>query len=193
MSAMLGVRPWRGRVYRHIPGASPFGPLETRFAIRSQEGHWHRAGEPTLSFASDRDLLIAEYARHFERHRAPELTGLVQTRQIFELELKLERVVDLSDPAVVARLGIANAPACFLDRSVARATAGFLRDAIGVEAILAPSAASPERPDARNLMLFLDRLESPLSEVVRQITPSGSFQLVPSSPPADENPAHAAS
>ena len=67
MPADYAVRPWRGRVYRHIPGSSPCGPLETRFAARSQENRWNRAGEPTLYFAGDRAVLIGEFARHFER------------------------------------------------------------------------------------------------------------------------------
>ncbi len=179
------VRPWRGEVLRHIPGSSPFGPLETRFAARSRENRWTRQGEPALSFASDRAVLIGEFARHFERDRAPELAGLVQTRRIFELELELARVFDLTDPSAIGALGIANAPVCFQDRSVARATAGFLRDVIGVDAILAPSTVFLDRPQHRNLILFLDRLDRPLHELIHRITPAGSFQLVSSQPLLD--------
>lgn len=176
------VRPWRGDVLRHIPGSSPFGPLETRFAARSREGRWNRQGEPVLYFASDRAVLIAEFTRHFERGRAPELAELVQTRRVFELELELQRVCDLTEPALIDVLGIPNAPSCFLEKAVARATAGFLRDVIGVEALLVPSTAVPNEPEHRNLVLFLDRLEHPLDAYVREIAPAGSFQLVPSLP-----------
>lgn len=176
------VRPWRGRVYRHIPGSSPFGPLEIGIAARSQEHRWNRAGEQTMYFAGSRATLIGEFARHFERDRAPELAALVQTRRIFELEIELSRVFDLTDPAAAADLGIAGAPSCFLDRSIARATAGFLRDARGVEAILTPSIAFLDQPEHRNLVLFLDRLDALLGDVVQSIAPSGSFRLVPSLP-----------
>lgn len=184
MSAEELVRPWRGRVLRHIPGSSPFGPLETRFAARSRENRWNREGEPALLFASDRAVLIGEFARHFERDRAPELAGLVQTRRVFEFDLELPRVFDLTDSYSCAQLGIANAPSCFLDRTVARATAGFLRDVIGVEAILVPSTVFLDQPEHRNLVLFLDRLETPLDRIVQRIAPAGSFQLVPSLPHA---------
>lgn len=177
------VRPWRGQVLRHIPGASPFGPLETHFAARSRENRWNRAGEPTLYFASDRAVLIGEFARHFERDRAPELAGLVQTRRVFEIELSLARVFDLTDPAAVTELGISSAPSCFLDRAVARATAGFLRDVIGVQAILTPSVAFLDQPEHHNLVLFLDALETPLDEIVQRVTPVGSFQLPNASSP----------
>lgn len=176
------VRPWRGRVLRHIPGTSPFGPLETRFAARSRENRWNREGEPALSFASDRAVLIGEFARHFERDRAPELAGLVQIRRVFELDLELSRVFDLTDSHSCAQLGIAEAPSSFLDRTVARATAAFLRDVIAVEAILVPSVVFPDRPEHRNLVLFLDRLETSLADCVHRIEPAGSFQLVPSLP-----------
>jgi RES domain-containing protein len=182
MSAKDLVRPWRGRVLRHIPGSSPFGPLDVRFAARSRERRWNREGEPALSFASDRAVLIGELARHFECDRDPELASLVQTRRVFELDLELSRVFDLTDAAAVAELGVAEAPSCFLDRAVARATAAFLRDVLGVEAILAPSMVFLDRPEHRNLVVFLDQLASPLAECVHRIEPAGSFQLVPSLP-----------
>ena len=41
-------------------------------------------------------------------------------------------------------------------------------------------------------VLFLDRLEKPLDEVVQRITPSGSFQLVPSMPRTNGYTEHSA-
>src|SRR5699024_1359256 len=123
--------------------------------------------------------LHGELTRHFDRDRASELSELVQTRRIFELDLELTRIFDLTESAGIAALGITNAPSCFLDRAVARATAGFLREVIGVEAILAPSIVFLDQPEHRNLVLFLERLEQPLDACVRHIAPAGSFQLVP--------------
>jgi RES domain-containing protein len=177
MTAESFVRPWSGRVLRHIPGSSPFGPLDTRFAGRSRENHWNRAGEPTLYLASDRATLIAEFGQHYERDRAPELAELVQTRRVIELEIVLSRLFDLTDPAAAAALGIDGAPGCFQDRTVARATAGFLRDVFEVEALLAPPSIANNQTGHRLLVLFLDRLHAPLSEIARSVTPSGSFQL----------------
>ena len=177
MTAESFVRPWSGRVLRHIPGSSPFGPLDTRFAARSRENHWNRAGEPTLYLARDGATLIAEFGRHYERDRAPELAELVQTRRVVELEIALTRLFDLTDPAAVAALGIEGAPGCFRDRTVARATAGFLRDVFAVEALLAPATNPSSQSAAPLLVLFLDRLQAPLSDVARSVTPAGSFQL----------------
>ena len=124
-------------------------------------------------------MLRDEFARHIDRDRAPELAALVRTRRVFEIELELERVYDLTNPDAVAQLGIVNAPACFHDRAVARATAGFLRDVIEVEAVIAPAIARLHRPGYRIVIVFPDRLERPLSELARRIEPAGSLQLVP--------------
>lgn len=177
MAAEDFVRSWQGRVYRHIPGDSIFRPLETRFANRSRENHWNRAGEPTLYFATDRAQLIAAFTRHFERNRAPDLSGLVRTRRVLEIDLTLTRVYDLTDPLAVAELGIVDTPSCFDERRVARAIAGFLRDVVGVEAILVPRFGIHTPESDRVLVLFLDRLEHPLDAIVQKITPSGSFQI----------------
>lgn len=176
MPAERAIRPWHGHVYRHIPGDSPFGPLDTRFARRPRENHWNRPGEPSLYFVTERTMLADLFAHHLARERAPELSEDVQTRRIFEIDIELERVYDLTNLASVAELGIVNAPACFREPAVARATAGFLRDVIGVEAILAPSIAHLHQAGHRILILFLDRLEHPLSDIARSVSPSGSFQ-----------------
>jgi len=178
MSAARYIRPWHGRVYRHLPGSSPFGPLDTRFARRSHEQHWSQPGEPTLYLALDRAILSNDFDRHLRRDRSPAVEEIVQTRRIFAFEIALERVYDLTDPASFGALGITGAPACFRERAIARATAGFLRDVIGVEAMLAPSSDT----GSRILILFLDRLESPLSDIAHSIEAVGSFRLVPATP-----------
>ncbi len=178
MSAARHIRSWHGRVYRHLPGSSPFGPLDTRFARRSREHHWNRPGEPTLYLALDRATLPTEFARHLRRDRSPEVDEIVQTRRVFAFEIALDRVYDLNDPASLGALGITGAPACFRERTIARATAGFLRDVIGVEAALAPSFD----PGSRTLILFLDQLERPLGDIAHSIEAVGSFRLTPSPP-----------
>ncbi len=177
MPAERAVRPWHGRVYRHLPGGSPYGPLDTRFARRARENHWNRSGEPTLYLATDRAMLIDEFARHIRRERAPDLADDLPARRMFDIDIALDRVYDLTNHAAIAELGIDNAPACFRERVVARATSSFLRDVIGVEAIIAPSNMNPHRTGSRFLIVFLDRLDQPLSEAVTAIASSESFQL----------------
>lgn len=177
MAAEEFVRPWHGRVFRHIPGDSTFPPLDTRFAARSHEHHWNRPTEPTLYFATDRTMLESEFVRHLDDERASETKSLVRTRRIFEIDLVLSRVYDLTDPTATAELGITNSPECFHDRQIARATAGFLRDVIEVEAILAPSPRH-RSTEMRLLVVFTDRLDRPLEQLAERITASGSFHPV---------------
>lgn len=132
-----------------------------------------------MVFASSREVLTAELAQHFRRDRAAELASLLRERRIVAVELELDRVFDLTDRTVVADLGIEDAPSCFGDRAMARATAAFLRYVRGAEGIVVPSLAFPDDPTRWNLVLFLDRLSQTLAERVRTVEPAGTFQPEP--------------
>jgi hypothetical protein len=178
--------PWNGTVYRHLPAGSPYGPLDTRFAARSQENRWNRAGEPTLVLAGDRDLPGIEFGRHIAHDRNTELAALYQQRQVFAIELRLNRVFDMTDVATLDALGIEDAPECFADRSLARAMAGFLRHVRNADGLLVPSLAEFDAPERWNLLVFLDRLTEPLAAAVQRVTALGTFQpeLLESEPSA---------
>lgn len=170
-------RPWHGSVYRHLPAGSPYGPLDTRFAGGSRENRWNRAGEPTLLFASDRTLLIQEFNRHIARDRDVSLAPLYRARQLFQIELQLGRVFDLTDPTTLNALGIEGAPACFSDRDTARATAGFLRHTRHADGLLVPSLLAPGDSTRWNLVVFLDQLRDPLDIIVHSVTPLETFLI----------------
>lgn len=167
--------PWQGRVFRHIPSESPFAPLDPRFAARSRDNRWNLPGEPTLIFGSNRDLLDREFAAHFSRDRAPELIALVRPRQVFECAVRLNRLFDLTDPAILAALGIAQAPECFGDRATARATAGFLRHVRAADGLLVPSMVARDDRSQWNLVVFLDRLDVPIEQAIEVVQAAGTF------------------
>ena len=102
---------WEGRVYRHIPASSSTGPLDTRFATRSNENRWNVAGEPTLYFGSDRGVLIAEFGRHFREDRQPGQKTVPHWRRIFAIDVIVEHVFDLRDAENLALLGVDDTPA----------------------------------------------------------------------------------
>lgn len=168
-------RPWQGRVFRHIPAGSPFGPLDTHFAGRSRENRWNLPGEPTLVFAGSRDLLQREFSAHLVRDRDPELAALIRPRQVFECDVALERLFDLTDPVVLDGFGIQQAPDCFADRAIARATAGFLRHVRGADGLLVPSMVARDDRSQRNLVVFLDRLGQPLEASVSVVKRLDTF------------------
>src|SRR5829696_3284472 len=121
------VRPFSGTACRHIPDGSAFGVLETRFAAKARDNRWNRQGEPTLYVAGDHGVLIAEFARHLREQRTPEMGRGMIARRIYDFEVTIPHSLDLRDSGVIATISLADAPACFLDREFARATADFLR------------------------------------------------------------------
>lgn len=171
------IAPWRGIGWRHIPAGSPFGPLDTRFAARSDQNRWNAAGEPTLYLAGDAGVAIAEFGRHVRVNRNESLIGTIGPRQLFRIELHLERVVDLRLSEVIASLGLAAAPAPFLDREVARATAGFLRHTHHVEAILTPSAAFLDDSERWVMAIFIENLAGDIEDVVDTVDQDAMFEV----------------
>jgi hypothetical protein len=175
------ITPWSGAACRHIPDGSPYSVLDTRFAARSQTNRWNRPGEPTLYFASDHAVLIGEFARHLREARSPSLGLLMPPRRMYDFHLRLDAALDLRDPAVCAALSLSGAPSCFLDRDVARATAGFIRTTTRAQALLTQSMAFLDAPNHWVMALFLERLDAGLDAVISRVEPDGIFRYDPSS------------
>lgn len=156
--ASLGthIRPWTGTVYRHIPADAGRNVRDLRFAGRRSSGRWHWAGQPTLYLASDSAVAIAEFARHLAVDRGGEVRPA--RRAIHELTLRVERLVDLRDPAVLRLIGRDDAPECWLDPRIARAVATFFRDSLAVQGLIVPSVAHLDAPDRFNVVCFLENL-----------------------------------
>lgn len=76
---------------------------------------------------------------------------------VYELEVKLEAVLDLTDPDVLRRSGIQRALLTGADVIPTREIAAQARE-LGYQALLVPSAA---RPDTKNLVIFLHKLAAP--------------------------------
>lgn len=171
------VSPWQGRVYRHVPAVSPFGPLDSSFAARTRANRWNGEGEQTLYFGSDFGVLVAEFGRHFRELRFVDIGEHTRVRRLYAVDLVLDRVFDLRQPPATVHLGLSNAPACFLDRSIAQSTASFLRNALGVQAVFVPSMALLDDPARWNLVLFVDQLSGSLDDVVSQVSELGTFRF----------------
>ena len=160
------VQGWSGIAFRHIPADSPFGVLDFRFAGRAHDNRWNRAGEPTLYLAGDPGVAVAEFGRHLRESRSARLGAETIVRRVYELEVRVDRLLDLRDPRVGAAVADAAGltldpfPTCFLDRDLARASAGFLRQKTSVQALLVASAAFMDSLDRWVMVLFLERLPS---------------------------------
>lgn len=172
MSLTTRIAPWSGDALRHIPADSPYGVLDVRFAGLGPECRWNEPGIPTLYLAGDDGVLIAEWGRHFAVNRTPALQSQTLERAVFRLTLAVERVIDLRDPAVWRDLSLDDAPVCFLDVAVARATATFIRRTTAAQGIVVPSAGFLDRLDRWCLVLFLEKLPEPAA-FVTAVAPLG--------------------
>jgi RES domain-containing protein len=150
--------------------------LDVSRAGLATTNRWNEAGETTLYVAGDVGVAIAEWARHFEVDRSPALAAAAIERTVYRLEITVDRVLDLRDPHVCADLALANAPACFLDITIARATAQFLRRTSPTQAMLVPPIAMLDKPDRWNLVLFLERLPDDVRLFIPSVRPEGPFR-----------------
>ena len=179
MSIVSLVAPWHGTACRHIPDDSPFGVLDMRFAGRSLTNRWNRAGEPTLYLAMDHAVLVAEFARHLQSDGGMAAARVAQARRVYDLRLQVERTLDLRDTYACDALSLRDAPACFLDREIARSTATFLRRAAGIQAIFVPSMAFLDDPAHWVLVLFLETLDRGLDGIVDSVERDGLLRFDP--------------
>ena len=170
------VGPWRGVAYRHVPADSPFDVLDFRFAGRDPANRWN-AGEPTLYLASDPETAMVELARHFRLERTPGLAAQTAARRMYRLEVVLDAVLDLTAPAAWRALALSNAPYCFLDKAVARATAGYARAALAVQAIRVPSMGFLDQSDHWCLVVFLERVSSDPRGWIGDVRPEAEFRV----------------
>jgi RES domain-containing protein len=152
------LHPWSGTAIRHIPAGSRFDVLDTRFAGLAADNRWNEAGEPTFYLAGDLPVALAEYARHLREDVGTTHTPPVLERAVYQIEARIEALLDLRDPQVRSAIGLHGGARRFLDRGVARATARFLRLTTSAEGLLVPSVAFLDDPSRWNLVLFLDKL-----------------------------------
>lgn len=93
------------------------------------------------------------------------------------MEISIDLTLDLRGPALLEQLALSNAPACFLDKSVARAVAGFLRATTPAQAIVVPSMAFVDDPDRFLVVCFLDKLPADTARWISPVEPESIFSL----------------
>lgn len=173
------VTPWTGDAVRHIPDT----PNRTndiydfRYCGRSNENRWNVAGEPTLYLAKEKDVALAEYARHFKVDRTPALATQAYQRKVYRFQVKLEATLDLCDLQVCQALSLTNTPESYRDKSIARAVAHFIRHTTKVQGIFVPSMAFPDHLQQWCLVLFLEKLPGDPKEFLPTVTEDGYFQI----------------
>lgn len=150
------IRPWAGPAFRHIPADGAHDVRDLRFAGRRGAGRWHWQGQATLYLASDAGVAIGEFARHLAVDRGG--AAIPARRAVYEVRLEVDRALDLRARSVLDMIGREDAPGCWLDERMARATATFFRDTLDVQALIVPSVVHLDAPDRFNIVAFLENL-----------------------------------
>jgi RES domain-containing protein len=176
MTLARQMNPWSGSAFRHIPAGSPYDVLDFRFAGRGADNRWNEPGSPTLYLAGDEGVLIAEWGRHFAMNRTAQLQEMTIERSAFSLELSIDFVIDLRDDKVCKALSLVNAPTCFQDIQIARATAQFVRRTTAGQAMLVPSMAFLDHPERWCLVIFLEKLPPDPRRYFSAVTPCGPLR-----------------
>jgi RES domain-containing protein len=153
--------PVTGSAYRVIPDGPPGGPdndpLDSSFSARSSENRWNKQGEPTLYFAGDLGVAAAEWARHLEAVALPpEIVAQANPRRVWEVQIRVDRAIDLRDPRVWSELSLTNAPWCFTSIPLCQDTASTLRHTTESQALLVPSMAFLGKLDRWAMIGFVD-------------------------------------
>ncbi len=162
---------------RHIPKLAQYDIYDFSYAGRSAENRWNLQGEPTLYLAKEKNVALAEYARHFQVGRSLKLARQIQERAVYRFTVKLERVVNLCNPEVWQELSLVDAPDCFKNRDVARSCANFIRYTTAATAIVVPSMAFLDDTEQWCLVLFLEKLPTDVREFLPNATIDGTFRI----------------
>lgn len=170
------LKRWSGAALRHLPAGSSLDVLDFRYAGRGAANRWHEPGAPTLYLAGDEGVLLAEWGRHFETNRTAQLQQMTVARQVFSLELSIDSVLDMRSGEVCTALSLNNAPYCFADIHVARATANFVRRTTGAQALLVPSMGFLDDLERWCLVAFLEKLPPDPRSFISAVIPRGPLR-----------------
>jgi RES domain-containing protein len=179
MSLQPYIQPWSGYAVRHIPDTPEknYHIYNFSYCGRSNENRWNVAGEPTLYLAREKDVALAEYARHFQVDRTVGLARKTYRPKVYRFRVELECTLDLRNANVWRELSLANAPDCFKDQAIARATAHFIRNTTEAQAILVPAIAFLDQMEQWYLVMFLEKLPTSPEYFLPSVQEDGYFQI----------------
>jgi RES domain-containing protein len=152
--------------------ASSTGPvdgLDVHAIVSSEGNRWNGPGEPTIYLAAHASVAMAELGRHLGS--SPSQTA------IWELRVSLCAVVDLRGAPIVRGQSGPDST-WILDRTRSRALARAFRERGDCDGLVVPSAAFLDDPDRWNLVVFVERLQRPLEEVLVPVRSLGVWRAL---------------
>jgi len=147
LSALSG-RSVRGTFYRALLAAFDVEPLSVEGSLR-HGGRYNPMGAFGAIYCGENPAVCAaEIRRRAQRHP-------VRRYRLARIRFELHRILDLTDPATLAALGL-RAEDLVADNWEPTQRLAAAARAAGFEGLLVPSAAGP----GRNLVIFPDRLDA---------------------------------
>jgi RES domain-containing protein len=143
--AELKASSWSGRVWRHTFADNPPDKANGRGA------RWNPPGTHALYVSLERDTALAEA----EHHIALQPIRPKAKRTMYQLDLELSNVLDLSDPVVLEGLGVDRAALSGLEFTACQRVGGAAAF-MGHDGILVPSGRHP----GVNLVIFVSNQPS---------------------------------
>jgi RES domain-containing protein len=179
MALQSYIQPWSGLAVRHIPqlAVQRYDIYDFSYAGRSAENRWNRQGQTTLYLAKEKNVALAEYARHLKIDRSAALISQVQERAVYQFDVRLNAAIDFCRPEVWQELSLSNAPECFKDKNLSRSCADFIRYTTEAEAMFVPSMAFLDAPEQWCLVMFLEKLPAEVREFLPAVRADGSFRV----------------
>jgi RES domain-containing protein len=171
------IKPWSGVALRHIPAGSRYDVLDFQFAGAGADNRWNDQGQPTLYLAGDEGVIIAEWGRHFHVQRDPVLKARTHERALYQLKLSLEGVLDLRQRETWAELSLSTMPSNFLEPSITRAIAQFVRRTTAAQAILVPSVAFLDAIERWCLVVFLEKVSHDPKQWITDVATHGTMSI----------------
>jgi RES domain-containing protein len=171
---------WSRIVLRHRPAGSTRSVLDDTHLGIANDNRWSEAGVRAYYFASDVGLVAAEHARHIA---TDVLGGHAERleRSVFRVPISLERVLRLTDPAVVVAMGAGPINTWILDLASTQAAASYLVSQVArLQGLIVPSVAFLDQPDRFNVVVYRDAIDpdivfgAPVHEGDITIVSSGS-------------------
>lgn len=168
------VQPWSGYAVRHIPEVAT-DVYDFSRASLAADNRWNYQGEPTLYLASERNVALVEYARHFKIERTEGLLKKARKRKVVRFEVTLDATLDLRNSAVCQTLSLRDYPNCFLKKNYARAVGTFIRHTTGAVAFFAPSMGFLDQLEQWTLIIFLEKLPADPRQFLPTVVEEGVF------------------
>ena len=153
------VRPWSGTALRHQPASSLRSVLDDEYLGQQHDARWSEFGVRAWYFAADIGLIVAEYGWHI----AVDLPdGHVERleRSVYQVEITLDRVLDLTDAATVGAMGAGPIDSWILNLPATQSAARYLLEQVpDLQGLLVPSVAFLDRPDRHDTVVYRDRVD----------------------------------